>query len=263
MITVPAFALAASAHAQVPTIKPIDGLTMTGVVHEERGDLEGVYSIGNVVPASYEFGLYTVIPAADSSKKPVEFSITRTVRFADDSGAHRLNVIFVTDDPPIFPGQTIFLSKVMLAELKSTGKTSAVVADMPPGAFTGWLAAFGSVRHYYRGDLTRVGPTTISVIVDNKATMLPAIESRGHLTVGSETDDVDILTFDNPDWPLTLRWSSQGRVFQVTEIEFPSQGVDGQGKALGRTGAMSADLKKGGAAGLRSMAFTSHSRVPR
>jgi outer membrane protein OmpA-like peptidoglycan-associated protein len=91
-----------------------------------------------------------------------------------------------------------------------------------------------------------VGPTTLSVIVDNKPMMLPAIESRGHLTVGGEGDDVDVVTFDNPAWPLTLRWSSQGRLFQLTEIEFPDSGTNTRGKAMGHIAAMTADLTKGG-----------------
>jgi outer membrane protein OmpA-like peptidoglycan-associated protein len=245
MIIVPALALAVSAHAQAPTIRPIDGLIMTGVVHEERGDIESTYGISSVTPTTYEFDISSFIPSSTDTSKIVHGSISRTVRFADDSGAHRVNIIFVTDDPPIFPGSTIDLSKAMLAELKSTGKTSAIVADLPPGAFKSVIAAFGTVRHYYRGDLTRVGTTSISVIVDNKATMLPAIESRGHLTVGGETDDVDIFTFDNPDWPLTLKWSSQGRLFQLTEIEFPAKGTEQHGPGLkGHLAAMSADLKK-------------------
>jgi outer membrane protein OmpA-like peptidoglycan-associated protein len=247
ILIVPAVVLAAPAYAQTPTIKPIDGLTMTGVTHEERGDLEGVYRIGSVSSASYDFELRSNIAEATDTSQVKTLSIGRTVRMVDDSGAHRVNIIFASDDPSVFPGQTIFLSKAMLAELKATGKTSAVVADMPPGSFSkmgGLVAALGSGRHYYRGDLVRVGPTSISVIVDDKPTMLSAIESRGHLTVGGETDDVDVVTFDNPDWPVTLKWASQGRLFQLTEIRFPASGTNRPGQSRGHIAAMSGDLTK-------------------
>ncbi|MGH7621994.1 MAG: OmpA family protein, partial [Gemmatimonadaceae bacterium] len=163
----------------------------------------------------------------------------RRVRFVDDSLAHRLNIIVASNDPPIFPGSTIFLSKAMLAELKASGTTSAVVGDAPPGAFTGFLSNFFVGRQYYRGALTRGDRSTLSVIVHGVPTPLPVIEVRGHLTVAGQSDDVDALVFDNPNWPLTLRWTSQGRSFQITAIEWPSTGVRDKGGAHGSLAALS------------------------
>lgn len=228
--------------AQVPAIRPTDGLVMVSVTHEERGDYENVYSIGAVTPASYYFGISSNNATAPDTSKQKQLVLGRTVRLADDSTAHRLNIIFASDDPQVFPGSTIFLSKAMLAELKSGGKTSTVVGDAAPGAFQGFMTMLGAVRQYYRGDLTRVGPTTVSVIIDDTPTPLPAIESRGHFAVGGQTDDVDVVTFDNPAWPLTLKWSSQGRSYQLTEIQLPQTGVETNGGLKGRALAMNGAL---------------------
>ncbi len=226
--------LAAASGAQVPAIRPLDGLVMVSVTHEERGDFENVFSIGAVTPASYYFAISSTNNTAPDTSKQKQFTLGRTVRLADDSMAHRLNIIFASDDPAVFPGSTIFLSKAMLAELKSAGKTSTVIGDAAPGAFQGFMTMLGGVRQYYRGDLTRVGPTTVSVIIDDTPTPLPAIESRGHFAVAGQTDDVDVVTFDNPAWPLTLKWSSQGRSYQLTEIQLPRTGVEDQGGLKGR-----------------------------
>jgi len=114
-----------------------------------------------------------------------------------------------------------------------------IVGDAPPGAFNGIIAMLGADRQYYRGDLTRVGPTTVSVIINDTPTPLPGIEARGHLTVAGQTDDVDLVTFDNPAWPVMLKWSSQGRSYQLTEIQLPDSGSEGRGRSRGRIAAMS------------------------
>lgn len=224
--------------AQVPVIRPTEGLILTSVVHEERGDVETHWVVHNVSPAGYDLVAHSTIPNSADPTHPQSLSVIRTIRMADDSGAHRLNVILSTGDPNVFPGSAFFLSRAMLHELESAGKTSAIVGDAPPGAFTNPLAVLTADRQYYRGDLSRVGPTRVSVIVNDTATELPAVESRGHLSVAGQNDEVDIVTLDNPAWPVTLRWSSQGRQFQMTEIEWPDSGTTNQGKRRGRLAQM-------------------------
>jgi outer membrane protein OmpA-like peptidoglycan-associated protein len=219
-------------------VKPVAGLTMTAVKHSEVGDAEVHYSLDDVTPGNYVLVVSGDIPNPADPSNPGHASIRRTIRIADDSLAHRLNFAFASADPPIFPGSTFFPSKAILSELKSTGHSSIIVGDGPPGA----EASFFGTREYYRGDLTRVGGTTVSVIVNGAPTPLPAIEARGHLSTGSDGDDLDIVVFDNPDYPLWLKWNSQGRSLQITEIEWPESAA--HGSTSGHIGPVSIDLGK-------------------
>jgi len=215
---------------------------MTAVKHSELGDVEVHYSITQLTPAKYDLVVSGDNPNPADPSNPKHGSMTRTIRLADDSLAHRLNFSFVTNDPSIFPGSTFFPSKAILADLKSAGHTSIVLGDAPPGAERSSVVNLQS-RQYYRGDLTRVGSTTVSVIVNGTPTALPAIEARGHLSVGSEGDDLDLVVFDNPSLPLWLKWNSQGRSLQITEIEWPS-GPGGKGGGGGSADGLSAGLGK-------------------
>lgn len=234
-----ALVLAAPVHAQAPVIRPVVGLTLTVVNHDERGDAESFAAIAGLTPTEYDLQISENMPNPAHPAVPDILNHDRRIRFADDSLAHRLNIIVSSNDPPIFPGSTIFLSKAMLAELKQSGKTAAVVGDAPPGAFTGFLANLFVSRQYYRGDLTRGGRSTLSVIVHGTPMPLPVIEVRGHLTVAGQGDDVDALVFDNPSWPITLRWTSQGRTFQITAIDWPATGVRDKGIARGNLAGLS------------------------
>ena len=233
-----ALVLAASLHAQVPVILPVPGLTLTVVNHDERGDEESFAAIAALTASEYDMQISANIPNAAHPAVPDILSHERRVRLVDDSLAHRLNIIISSNDPPIFPGSTVFLSKAMFGELKTTGTTSAVVGDAPPGAFTGFLSNFLGARQYYRGALQRGGATTLSVIVHGTPMPLPVMEVRGHLTVAGQSDDIDALVFDNPRWPITLRWTSQGRSFQVTAIDWPATGVRDAGTARGGLGSL-------------------------
>ena len=234
-----AFVLAAAARAQAPVIRPVAGLTFTVVNHEERGDDETFASVAALTPTEYDLQISANIPNAAHPAVPDVLKHDRRVRLVDDSLAHRLDIIVASNDPPMFPGSTIFFSKAMLADLKGAGSTSAVVGDAPPGAFTGFLANFVSGRQYYRGELTRGGHSTLSVIVHGTPTPLPVIEVHGHLTVAGQGDDIDALVFDNPSWPITLRWASQGRTFQITAIDWPATGVREQDVSRGNLAALS------------------------
>jgi outer membrane protein OmpA-like peptidoglycan-associated protein len=225
---------AAAANAQSVVVPRVDKLVFIGAAHEERGDFEAIVTIGDVTPTQYVMAISADIPNASDPEHPKRLRLTRTVRIIDDSTAHKLNTIFASDDPQIFPGATPGnFSAVMLQELKTSGRTSVVYGDAPPGAFAGMLAMFGSTRKYYRGDLVRGASTTIPVMVNGVRTQLPVIEVKGHLTVGNDVDDVDLFVLDNPHWPLVLKGGAQGRSGQVTEIEWPlDQDKKGSGGAL-------------------------------
>ena len=226
-------ATAAVAPAQLPAIRPVESLTVAMVGHEERGDVENLATVSNVTSTQYTLNLGASIPNAAAPNHPTWFRKSRIIRMVDDSLAHRVNVIWSQDDPPEFPGSSFEPSQAMLADLKTTGNTEIVVGDAPRGALLSFIGAFAGSRHYYRGKLTAVGRSTVKVIVNDVPVALPAIEARGHLTVGDESDDVDVFIFDNPSWPLMLRWSSQGRVGQLTEIEWPKKGIEASDVAKG------------------------------
>lgn len=219
--------VAARILAQSPVIRPVDDLTVAYVTHEERGDLESIAQISGATPTQYDLNMSSSIPNAADPSHPKMFSRSRTIRRSDDSLSHRLNIVVSSDDPSMFPGSTIIPSRAMLSDLTTTGRTSVVIGDAPRGSFDGVLSMFSATRQYYRGDLTRAGRTTVTVLVNGTPTPLPAIEAKGHLSVGGDTDDVDVFVLDNPAWPLALKWSSQGRSVQVTEIEWPLSGTRG------------------------------------
>ena len=164
-------ALATASRAQSPAVRPVTGLTMTAVKHSEDGDFEVHYTLDSVTPNKYDLVVSGDVPNPADPSNPGHGSMRRTIRVADDSLAHCLNFAFAKDDPSIFPGSTFFPSKSLLAELKNAGHASVIVGDAPPGA----EASFGafSGRQYYRGDLTRVGSTSVSVIVDGRPCTAP------------------------------------------------------------------------------------------
>lgn len=218
-------ATAAVAPAQIPAIRPVDSLTFAAVTHEERGDVETLISVSNVTPTQYVVNVAGSIPNAADPTHPKWFRKSRRIRTVDDSLAHRINMIYSEDDPPMFPGTASVPSRAMLADLKTKGSSQVIVGDAPPGAFASFIGMFAATRNYYRGKLVAVGRSTVNVIANDVSVALPAIEARGHLIVGGESDDIDVFIFDNPDWPLVLKWTSQGRVSQLTEISWPTKGV--------------------------------------
>src|SRR5204862_150777 len=60
-----------------------------------------------------------------------------------------------------------------------------------------------------------------SVLVKGERTMLPAIHASGTLTVGDDTGSAEFWWLDQPDNPLTLRWTFQGDSVQVVRIDTP------------------------------------------
>jgi len=217
--------------AQAPTIPKVSGLTMTSVLHEERGDYESLVTMTDARPDQFTLEVTSDIPNASDPSKPKRLDVVRRVRMADDSSAHRLNMVVATDDPEIFPGSTVGFSRAMFADVGTTGKTSVAWGDAPPNAFSGLMALTGAVRKYYRGDLVRVGRTTFPIIINSARVQVPAIELKGHLVVGTDADDVDLLILDNAASPITLKWAANGRTVQTTQIEWEARpGDEGPGR---------------------------------
>ena len=239
-------AAAHSAAAQSVDIPRVKGLTITEAQHEERGDIESITTIRSITATQYVMVVTADIPNAGDPAHPERLEVTRIVRLADDSSAHRINGVMATDDPPIFPGSMLGnLSTAMFTELMATGKTPVVYAAVPANAYSGLLAMVGAGRKYYRGDLVRGARSTVAVIVNGTPTQLPVIQVSGHLTVAQETHDVDWFVLDNARWPLILKSSSAGREGQITEIAWPTPDEQGAKSALaqGMTKTCRAELR--------------------
>ncbi len=107
------------------------------------------------------------------------------------------------------------------APLKGTG--AAMLADMSQLL----QMKLGSARHYYRGTLRRVEPQTVpvSVLVNGERTTVPAIHASGMLSFADgPAQKADFWWLDNPDWPVTLRWSFAGATTVVTHINWVGEG---------------------------------------
>ena len=211
-------------------------------------DTETLYSVTAMRPDAVEFGFTIAAPndqkAMDLMKKPLKF--TRHVRREDLTSATRLNLSWGSDDPEIFPGQTfIQTSAAAITALRSKGESPFVLginegglfsaaAAAPPAAaadskdagpiiLSGLLSALGVERHYYRGVLKRVEPTTVpfSVLVNGVRTTLPAIHVRGLLKFGARERSAEFYWLDDPANALMLKWIVGRNYALMTRIDIP------------------------------------------
>src|SRR5262249_12345131 len=85
------------------------------------------------------------------------------------------------------------------------------------------LSSLSVTRHYYRGTLQRVGAAAepFSVLLDGRRTTVPAIHAQGTLAFNDRTIAPQLWWLDDPDNPLTLKWTVAGVYETVTRIDRP------------------------------------------
>jgi|SRR5579871_131016 len=206
----------------------------------------------------------------------------RAVRREDLEQSSRLTLLYSSTDPESYGGQTFAeTSRKVLTALKSTGESPLVIGVYSNLGDSGGLAgllgaappkpaaapapsangapplpdlgtmlnmAFGSARHYYRGTLKRAEPqdVPVAVLVNGVRTPLPAVHAAGTFTFGQDPPQkVEFWWLDNPDWPLTLRWTFGPASQLITRIDWPDAGSGGASGAAGAGGAaaMAAQLQ--------------------
>ncbi len=187
----------------------------------------------------------------------------RHVRAEDLEQSARMTLLYSSNDPENYPGQTFAeTSKKVLAELKGgnavafvfgpyagagganplaglgmTGAPGAAPKTPPAKPAAGaplvpdmgqmFNMLFGSARHYYRGNLKRVEPqdVPVPVLVNGARVMLPAVHAAGVFIFGQEEPlKAEVWWLDNPEWPLTLQWKFGPASDLITRIDWPTEG---------------------------------------
>jgi outer membrane protein OmpA-like peptidoglycan-associated protein len=263
-----------AAGAEIP-IKPIPGLVLTTNVHAtitttttQFGlmDTEDLISLTDAGPDGLTYKIRMSAPSNKLAAKELEkFKLTRKVRREDLEQSSRMTLLYSTQDPETYAGQTFAeTSTKVLNAMKTTGespfvfggystgddinsmlteaasKVSAASEKGAPGALPPLGSLFsmlGMVRHYYRGTLRRVeaGPVPFSVLLNGVRTTVPAIHAAGTFTFGTELPEhAEIWWLDNPAYPLNLRWAVGHGTSIVTRIDMPAEGNTAGGGAGGK-----------------------------
>jgi len=208
----------------VPPIPLVPGLVGVYAAYlPGQSDGETLLSVQSADAQAVAFELRSIDPSA-SGGEPRIVTMTKVVRRADLLTANRVVVTFHTEDPERFPGSTIGgASSGLLARLKSGVKTPFILG-IGDGPFGGLGA-----RKYYRGDLQRIeaNAVPIPVLLNGKRTTLPAVHTRGTLSVGRDSGEVELWWLDQPDNAMLLRAIFKGRSTQLVRVDLPdSQKVD-------------------------------------
>jgi len=228
-------------------------------------DTESLFSLETVAPEGLTYQIRMSAPGNEEIEKVARrLRWPRKVRHEDLEESSRMTLLCASTDPESYAGQTFAeTSRKVLTTLKAGGDVALVLGTYSSlGGDAGPLAALasaaapppprasgappipdmgqlfhmllGSARHYYRGTLHRVEPqdVPVAVLVNGVRTDLPTVHAAGSFTFAQEDPvKVEMWWLDNPDWPLTLRWTFGPGSSLVTRIELPVAGA-GAGSGL-------------------------------
>jgi outer membrane protein OmpA-like peptidoglycan-associated protein len=186
------------------------------------------------------------------------FVLHRRVRRADIARSMRINLLYSSQDPQMFAGQTFLETSVKaLGLLKSGAEVPYVIGvidgDDPMGGIgalirqmgaqsvngkagalplAGLASAFSAAgaHTYYRGKLRRVesSPVMLPVLLNGARVNLPTLHAQGTVVNGDKSIRVQFWWLDSEVWPLTLKWQLvfRGRASsqRITRIDLPSPG---------------------------------------
>ncbi len=221
------FAAALQVNAAEPVRIPlVKGLIMVVAVQMPKGDEEQILVVTDLTPDYVEYGIdfRNVI-----NGKLVSDKRFRRVRRQDLVSGNKINGVFQTGDPLMFPGATLLLSTVSFNQLKSTGKTALVVGSVSNYGAMESLPPILNVlsgRKYYRGFEERIGTTTtpMSVKVNGKSIIVQTIHSKGRFTVADDSFDTEGWIIDDPANPIGIRGNSENgsSKWQTIRIDYPT-----------------------------------------
>ena len=211
---------AVAAEGRIPLVA---GTVYTSVAAYPFGDEEGIATLTALDETAATFSVdIRTLDQADAKN----FSTVRRVRRQDLVDSHRINAVFQSGDPDLFPASTFMhLSAAALSELKTKGETAMVYGTLKDYQGMGNNSLFTAAlsgRKYFRGTLKRVGTGSLPVLVNGKRVLLPTIETAGTLTVGSDSIDKKFWWLDDPDNSLILRSERDQSSWQVVRIDFPA-----------------------------------------
>ena len=214
--------LALGAAPAMPPLRLAPGLIFTAAI-QDKIDYEFFRVIQRVDDQGVRTANRWLTPDANAPGGQRQETAMELIRSADRETARRIVLVHVKGDPETFPGATSgSVSRVIYRELTTTGKAAVVLgaARLNAGDLLGGMLAG---RKYYRGNLERVEPAAVRMpmLVDGLRTTLPAIHVRGTVSVGSESEAIEMWILDDPSTPLTLKWSGFGAVAQTVRIDNP------------------------------------------
>jgi outer membrane protein OmpA-like peptidoglycan-associated protein len=208
------------------TIPLRESLTVvTAVNDEDRGDYESIKRITAVTPEAIRLHY-----SADIGEDGERVSGTRNISRNDLQNAREYHQVFRAGEER-FPGTTaIGTSTAVLNELKANGRAEFSCQSQAAallGGLTSLVAGLfgdeadnplGEVTKL-QGKLTRVGEATvpIAVLVNGISTNLPAI----HAVADFEDEEAEFFFLDDPNNPLTLKFTIGDSKLQVIKITFP------------------------------------------
>lgn len=205
----------------------------------------------------------------------------REVKRSDLQSAARLTILFSSTDPEILPGQTFAgTSTAVMQALQGSGEAAFVLGVNETDQGMGMIAAAASAlpkpsvngaplnlgavmasmavaRHYYRGTLKRVGTEPFSVLLNGQRTTVPAVHVRGELTFVDKKLAPELWWLDDPQNPITLKWTVDKAYEVVTRIDLPS--VPDEGAVTVARGSIGALASKDCRAELSGVYFTTAS----
>lgn len=233
LLSLPAFSIQGQTVA--PKIPLVVGLTiLTAVNTPIVGDFETL----KTVDAMAADGAMRMTISGEApnpvDKTTTSFSIARTVRAVDLTGARTYKYMFSTDDASEFPGTTALgTSASVLNDVRSMGRTAVHIdgersglGGLLSGVMSAMTSADGTVGMGTNasGTLALVEPKPVAfpVIVNNVRTVLQAWHLKGHLSKGDQPADIDWYVLDDPANPLSLRYAMGTDKLEVVRIAFPA-----------------------------------------
>ncbi|MDQ3068514.1 MAG: OmpA family protein [Acidobacteriota bacterium] len=209
--------------ATAVTIPLRDDLTIVTAVNSAPGDYESIKRVESVSASGIRFTYSAEHPSSDGST--TETRTRRVVKGDDLANARVYRQGFSNNDEDVYPGSTALgVSALILTELKTKGSADvkvmpAGIEGMLGGAIGAFLGAGDDDASLVSGTLSRVGPVSVPVVVNDEPMLLPGIQARGRFAA----EEAEFVFLDDPRNPIALRWRLAGEALQVIKISFPAE----------------------------------------
>lgn len=213
--------------------------TLVVAVRQADVDYEGLRIIDSVSDETVVLRLSWGESDQTSTKdaRTINFkSVTRVIQQEDLDLANRIVASFQATEPDLLPGSTAIQTSTAVLNSLTSGADVPIVFGISLGRPNDMLAS----RKYYRGILHMVAKERFPVLLDGERTTVPVVHATGTLSVGTVSGEAEFWWLDQPDNPLTLRWTFLGDTVQVVRIDRPGTGI--KPKAIFKPDACRAEL---------------------
>lgn len=221
VIVVAALLLASGASAadETPRIPFVVGLTTVSVTTSKLGDHENLRVIDAIRDTSYRVVVTGEVPL-DSGDGFMDADIPRVVRFADQVHSRNVRVAWHTMDRESMTGNVPGISCDIFQDLRRFGDAELAFLDLT-------MAAMFPMNTPYKGRVSVVERTPVTVLVNRMPRALPSLRVKGTLTSAEgQRRDLDAAVLDDPDNPLLLQVAFGSARARVNAIEYPLPDAD-------------------------------------